>query len=70
VQNQIERRRHDLSDGFAIIGVWSQPRALSDYSTSAAQLRTDDGSARITLRPNAIDFDASIVRINGRSITP
>lgn len=29
VQNQMERRRHDLSDGFAILGTWSQPEDWS-----------------------------------------
>ncbi|UUZ80628.1 hypothetical protein LJK88_38210 [Paenibacillus sp. P26] len=32
VQNQMELRKHDLSDGFAIVGVSSQPRVLSNYS--------------------------------------
>lgn len=65
LQNQIERRRHDLSDGFALLGVWSQPRTLSEYSTSAVQLRTDDGATRISMSPGEIDIVASIVKING-----
>lgn len=68
VQNQIEKRRHDLSDAFAIIGVWSQPNRLPNYSTSAAQLRTDDGLAYISLTENAIDIVAPTVRVNGRTI--
>ncbi|KPV60714.1 hypothetical protein QJ48_04060 [Paenibacillus sp. A3] len=65
VQNQIERRRHDLSDGFALLGVWSQPRTLSEYSTSAVQLRTDDGATRISMSPGEIDIVSSVVKING-----
>ena len=49
VQNQVECRRHDLSDGFAIIGVWSQPRVIPGYSTGSAQLRNDAGSAYVKI---------------------
>lgn len=70
VQNQTERRRHDLSDGFAIIGVWSQPRTLSNYSISAAQLRSDDGVVNISLSSGAIDLNAPVVRVNGTPWTP
>ncbi|HBC94307.1 MAG TPA: hypothetical protein DCZ10_15770 [Pelotomaculum sp.] len=68
VQNQIEKRRHDLSDGFAILGVWSQPRRVSGYSSSSAQLRTEDGATRIDLRPGEIDLVADSVKINGTPI--
>src|SRR5665213_1246039 len=37
-------RRHRLSDAIAIFGIWSQPRVLSDYSTTSAQFRRDDGT--------------------------
>lgn len=65
VQNQIEKRRHDLSDAFAILGPWSQPRKLPNYATDAAQLRTDDGSAYVSIKPSGIDIVAPAVRING-----
>lgn len=49
VQEQFERRRHDLSDcGFFPSGR-SLPRALANYSTDSAQIRLDDGSAYIEL---------------------
>ncbi|RKN75087.1 hypothetical protein D7M11_26010 [Paenibacillus ginsengarvi] len=70
VQNQIERRRHDLSDGLAIMGAWSQPRVVANYSTTAAQLRSEDGSVSISLGPVAIDINAPTVRINGQVINP
>jgi len=65
VQNQAEKRRHDLSDAFAILGPWSQPRKLANYSTNAAQLRSEDGSAYISLGPSGIDLVAPAVRVNG-----
>lgn len=68
IQNQIEKRRHDLSDAFAIIGAWSQPNKLSNYSTTAAQLRTDDGTAYISLSSTEIDIVAPTVKVNGTII--
>lgn len=45
VQNQMDTRRHDLSDGFALFGCWSQPNVLPNYSTSTVQLRNKAGTA-------------------------
>lgn len=45
-----EYRMHDLSDGFIIPEIRSVPRSFS-VDTSAAQLRTDDGTALISLDP-------------------
>lgn len=45
VQEPVDTRMHDLSDAFAIPGPMSQTRKISGISTSAAQLRTDDGAA-------------------------
>jgi len=49
VQNQVDIRRHDLSDGFAIPAYWSKPKALANFNTSAAEIRTEDGTTKITL---------------------
>ncbi|GLG01592.1 hypothetical protein Alches_16320 [Alicyclobacillus hesperidum subsp. aegles] len=69
VQNQPDKRRHDLSDGYAILGVWSQPRVISNYATDAAQLRTDDGQTYISLKPGEIDLVATTVKVNGTVIS-
>jgi len=45
VQEPVDTRRHDLSDAFAIVGPQSQAQKISGISSSAAQLRTDDGAA-------------------------
>src|ERR1017187_2232600 len=45
----ISQRRHHLSDAIAIFGLRSTPRALTDYSTDSAQLRSDDGTVVIDL---------------------
>jgi phage baseplate assembly protein gpV len=44
VQPQRELRMHDISDGFAIVGPWSQKTKISKLSTTTTQLRTDDGT--------------------------
>lgn len=44
VQVQERLRVHNLSDGYAILGCWSQPRVYSSYDTDKAVLRTDDKS--------------------------
>lgn len=52
-QLPMEPRLHDLSDGFAIPGPRSKARPLPNISTSAVQLRSDDGATVISLDPNA-----------------
>ena len=52
VRGQAEFRMHDLSDGFALVGVRSLPRAYA-VSTTAAQLRSDDGAAVIEVNPTS-----------------
>nr|WP_315596085.1 Gp138 family membrane-puncturing spike protein [uncultured Cupriavidus sp.] len=61
VQEQAELRMHDLSDGFVLLGFRSQPRVLANVSTSAAQLRTDDGQAfvEVNAATHAINIQTS-----------
>ncbi len=68
VQNQIDCRRHDLSDGYAIPGPWSQPRIVPNYSTKSAQLRTESGEAYIELSGNSINIVGGTVSILGSSV--
>jgi hypothetical protein len=68
VQNQISNRRHDLSDSFAILGPWSQPRALLNYSMDAMELRTEDGSTKISIKPGTIDITCQTANINAESV--
>lgn len=77
VQNQVEKRRHDLSDGFAILGCWSQPKKISNYSATAAELRSEDGSVKVKLEsgkatvqaPEVDVIGANQVNINGSGHT-
>ncbi|MDV0603377.1 Gp138 family membrane-puncturing spike protein [Raoultella ornithinolytica] len=49
IQEPVDGRMHDLSDAFCIVGPQSQAKKINGISTTAAQLRTDDGSAFIEL---------------------
>lgn len=53
VQPQAELRMHDLSDGFAILGFSSKPKAVSSPSSSAIEIRSLDASTVIALDPTA-----------------
>lgn len=53
IQPPMVYRMHDLSDGFVIPGIWSQPRVLTAVSTSKAQLRSTDGATMLELDPEA-----------------
>lgn len=64
VQNQIERRRHDLSDGFAIVGFRSQPQIVSEYSPTTTQLRNKSGTACIEIAGDTINIKASKINID------
>lgn len=50
-QPAMEPRMHDLSDGFVLVGPQSQPAKIGAISTSAVQLRSDDGTALIEIDP-------------------
>ena len=57
IQNQAALRMHNLSDGFVLVGAKSQPKVLSNVSTTAAQLRSNDGSAYVQLNPTSHEID-------------
>lgn len=59
VQGQAEPRMHDQSDGFVLLGFRSQPRIIPSVSTSAAQLRSDDGQAFVEINPSSHAINAT-----------
>ena len=69
IQNQIEKRRHDLSDSFAILGCYSQPNVIPNYSTTSAQLRNEAGTAYIELKDAQINLVAASVKINNKEFS-
>lgn len=65
IQKQAEKRRHDLSDAFVILGTWSQPNRISNYSTDSAQLRTKSGETYIEIKEGQINLVATTITKNG-----
>jgi len=83
ISSQLDNRRHDLSDAFAIIGVWSQPKKIKDYSTDSTRLRNLDNSVyvevedtniniiateTVTVNANKVDITAKTINATGDSI--
>ena len=64
VQNQDEMRRHDLSDGFAVFGCWSQPNKPV-LPTQGVRLQTEDGTTNITLTGGSVAINAAEIALNG-----
>ena len=64
VQNQDEMRRHDLSDGFAVFGCWSQPNKPV-LPSSGIRLQKDDGSTSIALTSGSVSINAGSIALNG-----
>jgi len=62
VNAQYDRRRHDISDSFALFGPWSQNKKIVNYSTSSMQIRSDDQTV-------VIDFSESGITITSPKIT-
>ena len=70
IQNQMDKsmRRHDLSDGFAILGPWSQPRVIKNYSTDSCQIRNESGNSCIELKDGIININSNTVNINAKNV--
>lgn len=59
VQVQAELRMHDLSDGFVVPGVSSVPKVQPAISTTRAELRTDDGTAKVSIDVTSKEIDVT-----------
>lgn len=51
IQAPMQPRMHSMSDGFALVGFFSQATKISGISTSTAQLRSNDGSTYVEVDP-------------------
>jgi hypothetical protein len=65
-----DRRRHDLSDAFALFGPWSQPSVLSNYSTTGVQIRSDDQTVMVELTAGRVNIVAPQAQIKQSGGTP
>ncbi len=73
VQEPVDPRQHDLSDAFAIVGPQSQAKKISGISTSAVELRSDDGGTRLSLNPSTGSITGTApggFNLNGLKILP
>lgn len=67
---QAEMRMHDPSDGFALVGVRSKPRAVAGVSGNSATLRSDDGSVFVEVAAGNIKLKApTLVTIDAPNAT-
>lgn len=51
IQAPVQPRMHSMSDGFALVGFFSQATKISSISTTTAQLRSNDGSTYVEVNP-------------------
>ena len=73
VQEPVDGRMHDLSDAFCIVGPQSQAKKISGISASAVELRSDDGSAKLSLNPASGAINGTALggfNLNGLQILP
>ncbi|MDM9660779.1 Gp138 family membrane-puncturing spike protein [Raoultella planticola] len=73
IQEPVDGRMHDLSDAFCIVGPQSQAKKISSISTSAVELRSDDGSAKLSLNPESGAISGTApggFNLNGLKILP
>lgn len=67
VQNQAEKRRHDLSDACAILGITSVPKALKNVSMEGVRLQNDSGTDYIQISEQGIVLKSKNIRIEGNT---
>ncbi len=74
IQAQAEKRRHDLSDAIAVMGITSVPKAVSNYSGNTLQIRNENGEAYLEISDNTITIKADNlifdIKNNITAITP
>lgn len=73
IQEPVDDRMHDLSDAFCIVGPQSQSKKISGISTSAVELRSDDGSTKLNLDPSSGEINGTApggFNLNGLKILP
>lgn len=64
IQNQEVDRRHDFSDGFAVLAPWSQATKIGNFNTNAAEIRTVDNSTKVSVTPSNVNIVATTTDIN------
>lgn len=79
VQPPFENRMHDLADGFAIMGPYSQAKKISGVSATTVQLRNDSGTIyievddpnkKINLKSNGVEVTLDSTAGNITMVAP
>lgn len=74
IQKPMETRMHDLSDGFAIVGISSVPNVIPNISATSVQLRNQAGTTYVEIdatgkvkivSPSEIELVAPLISIDG-----
>lgn len=63
-QRQLEVRRHHFWDCGFLPGMWTQKDLLPGYSTTSAQIRSDDGTVVIDISSSGVSITAPQVNIH------
>ena len=63
-QNQEVDRRHDFSDGFAVLAPWSQVTKITNFNTNAVEIRTADNSTKVSVTQDNVNILAQTTDIN------
>lgn len=68
VQQQLVRRKHDLSDGFFVPGFSSLKDALTSFNTEAIEIRNEAADTVIKLKDGEIEITGGDIKISGGDI--
>ena len=69
VQNQPDLRRHDLSDGFFMPSLFSQPNVISNYPTEGIEIRDESGSTKVNVTSGSVSVQGTSVNVIGSTIS-
>jgi phage baseplate assembly protein gpV len=64
IQAPIDRRKHNLSDAYVELGLYSQPNVIENFEMGGAQLRSDSGDTYILVKESEIELKAPTVNVN------
>ncbi len=64
VQKPLDRRKHDLSDAIAILGLYNQNNVIGSFATDGLVLRNESNNTRITIKDGEIVVDAPLMTVN------
>ena len=68
IQNQAEKRRQELSDACAILGITSVPKALKNVCMEGLRLQKDSGTDYIQISEQGIVLKSKNIRIEGNTM--